>query len=119
MRGRSKRADGPTVSEYRYTKESRKNNPAVGLAKNNNVHGPTEYSAEIDPHGSPILLFKGREEAEKIEVETVQLHRHESIHPSAILDPVTIKNQPWMTSLEIRAHTMRPLSFMSMKTVGR
>lgn len=91
MRGRPKRADGHPVGEYRHTKESRKNNPAIGLAQNDNVHGSAEYSAEIDPHDSPILLFMGRDEAEKIEVETVQLHRHESIHPSVILDPVTIK----------------------------
>lgn len=86
-----KHADGLPVGEYRHTKQSRMNNPAAGLARNGNGHGSAKYSADIDPHDSPILLFNGREESDRIEVDTVELHTHESIHPSVVLDPVTRK----------------------------
>lgn len=83
--------DGLPVGEYRHAKQRRKNNPAVGLAKNGSGHGSSKYSADIDPHDSPILLFNGREETDSIKVETVPLYVHESIHPSVILNSVTRK----------------------------
>ena len=88
---KSKRTDGPPVGEYRHTRQSRKNNPAAGLARNGSGHGSVKYSAEIDPHDSPILLFNGREESDSIEADIVNLHKHESVHPAVILDPVTRK----------------------------
>ena len=91
MKGRSKRTDGLPVGEYVHEKERRKNNPAAGLAKNDGEYDSAKYSADMDLHDSPIILFKDREETDNIEVETVPLHVHESIHPSVILDPITMK----------------------------
>lgn len=85
------KANGPPVGEYRHTKERRKNNPAAGLAKDDHRQDTAKYTAEMDLHDTPILLFKDREETDEVEVDTVPLHVHESIHPSVIFDPITVK----------------------------
>ena len=73
-------------------KQRRKNNPAAErLAKESASSAKKTYYPEIDPHESPILLFKDREKADEFKVDVVPLHVHESIHPSVILDPVSIK----------------------------
>ncbi len=94
MRGapaKKSRKRGTVVGEYKHKQQKRKNNPAVGLAKEHASRVKKTYYPEIDPHDSPILLFKGREETDKISVDVVPLHVHESVHPSAILDPVATK----------------------------
>ena len=88
---RRKRSGEMPVGEYKHEKERRKNNPAVGLAKSDDDHDTAQYSVDMDLHDSPILLFNGREETDTIEIETVPLHIHESIHPSVILDPIKQK----------------------------
>ena len=92
MRGGSKRKakKSTTVGEYKHNQQ-RKNNPAVGLVKEHADTTKKTYHAEVDPHDSPVLLFKGREKTETVEVDVVPLHIHESVHPSVILDAVTVE----------------------------
>ncbi len=88
---RSKSHSKVTVGDYQHKHERRKNNPSIGLVKDNIRPSKKTYYPEIDPHDSPILLFNGRDETDKIDVDVVPLHVHESVHPSAILDPVIAK----------------------------
>ena len=93
MRGSSKKKSRKSivVGEYQHKQQRRKNNPAAGLAKERVRPTKKTYYPEIDPHDSPVLLFKGREKTDEFKVDVVPLHVHESIHPSVILGSITIK----------------------------
>lgn len=92
LRGRPrKKSSGGTIDGYQHKQERRKNNPAIGLAKERYTPAKKTYYPEIDPHDSPVLLFKDREKSDQFEIDIVPLHVHESVHPSIILNSVAIK----------------------------
>ena len=79
------------ADEYAHKSTTRKNNPPVGLVKEHAETTKKTYYPEIDPHDSPFIMFKHRENTDQIKVPTVQLHVHESIQPLTILEPVLSK----------------------------
>ncbi len=88
-RRRTKQSGSGPVGEYKHEKFKRKNTPPAGLVKGEkDVESYKSYYPEIDPHDSPFLMFKNRHESDQINVQTVSLHTHESIHPPTIVEPI-------------------------------
>ncbi|MCX6865273.1 MAG: site-specific DNA-methyltransferase [Verrucomicrobia bacterium] len=81
------------IAQYTHEKESRVNNPPVGLvdaASDSNAAKSKTYA--YDPHLDPQLQWAGKTERTSFEVPTVSLHVHERIDPRSILEAVRKKN---------------------------
>ena len=81
------------IVQYTHDKESRINNPPVGLvdAASDNP-APKQRTWAYDPHLDPQLQWTGKTERTSFEVPTVSLHVHERIDPRSILEAVRKKN---------------------------
>jgi len=80
-----KRADTTTnAADYRHD-ETRLNNPPAGLADMNPLP-PARKRYEYDPRLDPQLQWAGKAEHLSFDVETVPLHIHERVAPSAIVE---------------------------------
>lgn len=82
--------------DYTHKDQKRANNPSVGLAGDSEpaIHAyaaPTTAAPPppitYDYHDKPTIQWKGKRDSDKVQVETVPLHVHESIHPATMLEP--------------------------------
>ena len=81
------------IVQYTHDKESRVNNPPVGLVDSANDSNESKQKTwAYDPHLEPQLQWAGKAERTSFEVPTVSLHVHERIDPRSILEAVRKKN---------------------------
>jgi len=91
-RSEGKKAKRPIV-QYTHDKETRVNNPPVGLVDaESDANTPKARAWAYDPHLDPQLQWTGKTERTSFEVPTVSLHVHERIDPRSILEAVRKKN---------------------------
>jgi len=91
-RSEGKKAKRP-IAQYTHDKETRVNNPPVGLVDaESDANTPKERAWAYDPHLDPQLQWAGKTERTSFEVPTVSLHVHERIDPRSILEAVRKKN---------------------------
>ncbi|WP_169791313.1 site-specific DNA-methyltransferase [Sandaracinus amylolyticus] len=98
MATKKKRAGGNQTSlegevgEYRHD-EKRKNNPPAGLVEFERLPAKRKKEYAYDPHLDPQLVWAGKEEHAKFEIDTVSLHIHERVSTQAILRAVKREEQ--------------------------
>lgn len=77
------------IEQYEHSKETRLNNPPVGLVDSKTDNGGSQKKTyEYDPHLDPQLQWAGKAEHTSFEVPTVSLHVHERIDPRRIIAEV-------------------------------
>lgn len=87
-----KKSSRKAIEQYEHTRESRLNNPPVGLVKPETDPEAGNKTYEYDPHTDPQLTWAGKAEHTSFDVPTVSLHVHERVDPKTVLDAV--RRQP-------------------------
>jgi adenine-specific DNA-methyltransferase len=90
---KSKKKAEESVDQYIFDKETRKNNPPVGLVTPGTDPDQPSKKYQYDPHLDPQLQWSGKEENSEFEVDTVSLHVHERIDPLTIIEKA-MKQKP-------------------------
>lgn len=76
------------IGQYEHSKETRLNNPPVGLVTPQTDQDGPKREFRYDPHIEPSLQWAGKAEHTSFEVPTVSLHVHERIDARRIVDQV-------------------------------
>jgi len=79
------------IEQYQHPDKKRKNNPPVGLVTPETDVDGGKRMYEYDPHLDPSLVWAGKVERTKIEIQTVSLHVHERIDPRTVIESVRRK----------------------------
>src|SRR4029077_5218304 len=90
-RPRSGARTARNVENYEHPKQTRLNNPPVGLVTPETDPSLPTKSYAYDPHLDPQLIWTGKAEKSALELDTVSLHVHERIDPYTIMDSVRTK----------------------------
>jgi adenine-specific DNA-methyltransferase len=81
------------VKQYTHEGQKRTNNPPVGLVNVETDHLNGKKNYKYDPDLDPQLVWAGKKEGEKFDVDTVSLHVHERIDPLTIIENAKKKEE--------------------------
>lgn len=81
-----KQKQNPINLESTRHKDTRTNNPEVGLVRGETLEEEESVQFKFDPNISPHLDWAGKEENVSIDVPLVSLHIHERIEPQNIIE---------------------------------
>jgi adenine-specific DNA-methyltransferase len=96
---KTKKKTEESVDQYIFDKETRKNNPPVGLVTPGTDPDQPSKKYQYDPRLDPNLQWSGKQENSEFEVDTVSLHVHERIDPLTIIEKTITQKKPSQQTL--------------------